>query len=727
MSASSGSGRGTVTEGLRVALGIVWPAAVAVGLLAGFFAVGDKYADGFPLDLGRVAFPRQGVLTFVAVWSCFSALAAGALSLSLARIAVLMGRSAVWPRLADDRLLIIAAAIAGIGIPLSLRFLLLGNASFADDESSYRFMGQLLASGRLFAESHPMPDFFSRGFMVNDGRLYAQYFVGWPAILAVGYLFGVPWLMSPLCSGLTAIAAVRVASRVLGAGGARIVLLLYVSSPMLMLGAATDLSHTSCITGLAWMTWFFLRTREPDAPLRSFAGVAACFGIAFFIRPLAALGVGLPFLAFTLWPILRRPRPRELVAFAVPALVFAIAFLLVNQIQNGSPLTTAYQQIVEYSQANDFEFAGMPRDYLESGGDVPRVRDIPWHLAISANTLFRLNTALFGWPSSLLIALLALGATRARWFRASAVCFLATHFFQRHSGIDSFGPVYFMELVWPVLILTGVGYKVAVDALAGSTFPTARFLPAALTVALVLVSLAGYAPKRAGAMRLMAFQSNFPHRAVRELDDERVVIFAQRPFVAPCRGSGNFVLWRPDNDPDLENDVLWVNHIGVDRNKELMAYFPDRVGYVMLWLREGCKVELLRLADLAASDIPYGYTGPQELMPPICKNTWFCLESDLLRVRPICSDDPPEPDASLAGSESTTLVEFTWNPHHRRKTRWLDIQPAGEPSWPFAVQGRESYVVELDDGRFHTWRINTHMDHWLSEGWKHFTTPECPG
>ena len=44
-------------------------------------------------------------------------------------------------------------------------------------------MAETLALGKLKIQSPPGPGFFDRTFMINDGFLYAQYFLGWPALM----------------------------------------------------------------------------------------------------------------------------------------------------------------------------------------------------------------------------------------------------------------------------------------------------------------------------------------------------------------------------------------------------------------------------------------------------------------------------------------------------------------------------------------------------------------
>src|SRR5258708_3151726 len=53
------------------------------------------------------------------------------------------------------------------------------------DESAYQFQARVFASGRLYAEPLPVPVHFEH-HIVRDGKWFAKYPPGSPAILAVG-------------------------------------------------------------------------------------------------------------------------------------------------------------------------------------------------------------------------------------------------------------------------------------------------------------------------------------------------------------------------------------------------------------------------------------------------------------------------------------------------------------------------------------------------------------
>ena len=59
----------------------------------------------------------------------------------------------------------------------------------------------------------------------------------------------------------------------------------------------------------------------------------------------------------------------------------------------------------------------------------------------------------------------------------------------------------------------------------------------------------------------------------------------------------NYVYFRPNNDPDLKNDVLWVNNLSLEENRGFMRHFPGRKGYVLLRGKD-CRVVFIPLSKM---------------------------------------------------------------------------------------------------------------------------------
>ena len=593
--------------------GRIVPFAAAAVLLLLLDSATSELMRGSELDLGTsLNLPTPGYGRFLALWTFYASLAAAALTLGLVRIFG-AGRwperlVAAWTH-ASDRKWVFYASVFAFLIPAALRTFLLAGAPLTDDESAYRFMAQVLATGRVYAESPPLKLFFDNRFMINDGKLYAHFFVGWPALLAPGVWLGATGFMNAFYSALTVPALFGVLRRLAGSAWARVGLLLYLGSPMLMVAAATETAHTSCIAALAWFTWLCLLSREEDSPWWVHSTLATLFCVAFFIRPTSALGIGLPLLVFWLAGLRRSSGARAAVAFAIPAIALAALFLTVNKLQTGSFFEVAYQRAYTYAESNDFRFSLWPEGYEGGAMSELELRGVRRSLAVAAAGLFRLNVSLLGWPCSLLFALFA-GRGRLRGTLAlSLFSFLALHFYTNNVGIDTFAPMHYFEMAWPVLLLTVCGLERLTSALARFDGPPGRWrasaLPVAALSALILTSLLSYVPVRFAAIARIAGNIARPQETLRRMDAGPSVVFVQEPFIRYCASTPaeGWVFSRPNNDPRLENEVLWVNHLSIEKNKALMRRFPGRQGFVMAWDR-ACRVVYLPLDNLAPGALP---------------------------------------------------------------------------------------------------------------------------
>jgi hypothetical protein len=189
------------------------------------------------------------------------------------------------------------------------------------------------------------------------------------------------------------------------------------------------------------------------------------------------------------------------------------------------------------------------------------------------------------------------------------------------SGIDSFGPVRYSEAVWPILLLSVLGLRAlctqarawaAGDRTAPPSVQRQReWLPLTLTAAFVLVALAGFHVVRFKSLARIASEIGVPYQVVKSAGVHRAMVFAPRRFASPSclrNPTRHFVRWWPNNDPDLTNDVLWVNHISIDQDRRLMSYLPSRTGYVLAWLKP-CTPHVLPLDNLRPGMIPDGLIG----------------------------------------------------------------------------------------------------------------------
>lgn len=633
-----------------------WALLAAGAVVAlGFHVLGGAY-DGWALGLGSIAEPTGRHLLFLLYFTLFGVAAAVLVAAGLLQA---FHDDRWWPGW-SDRAFLLRAVVVALLVPVVLRLLVLGGQPITDDESLYRFAAELLLQGRVTAESHPWRLFFSHAFLVNDGEMYPQYFLGWPGFLAVGVALGVPGFVNAALSALTVPPLYLLVRELAGRLQAQVVTVLFLLSPMLQLLAATELSHTSALFALTWTAWLAHRSVSEPGAWWPPALLGLAFSVAFFIRPLTAVGIGGPFLAFWAVGWWRAGRPAApAAAFLAPSAAVAGLFLLVNQAQTGSPLQPAYLAWDAYTRADGFRFSG--RNPM-AAPEVPNLVLAGLDQAVRTVSLglARLNYALLGWPSAFLFLPLALGARRTGVLWASAGVFLLLHASLQDPGIDTVGPVHFTELALPVLALTGVGLARGaawvgerlgggapgregavrapapdIDAVgvasrgsgsgrfgdggpgdaAGSVperLPAGSRVMLAAVAALLLGNVVLYAPARLKAVGTVATLVSVPATVLERAGLENAVVFSSLPWALACNPSvavpsRPFVFWWPVNEPGFTDEIVHANHLGTEVDRRLMAkHFPDRTGWILHWNRSRCTLDLLPLDDPAAAEVPDG-------------------------------------------------------------------------------------------------------------------------
>lgn len=592
--------------------------ALAGGLaLACMSALGGRFFDDFALDFGSVLVPHPRYANFLSHWLVWGSAAAFGFTLALSRFAATAEGDAalrrLWNRL-DDKAFMAFAALAAFVLPLAIHHGVLQGAPLTDDEGCYLFSARLVASGRLWSASHPMRDFFQHDFMVNDGRSFSQYFLGWPALLAPGVLIGHPEVVNPLLAGLTVPALMLTAQRIAGATWARLAAVIAVTSPSLLIAPATLMSHTSCLCALAWLAWATLRSRDDDAPRWTHAAVGALFGAAFFIRPTSAFGVGAPLVAWWALGVMKREgaaRARAAAAFAVPAALLGATFLLVNKSLTGSFGTTAYQYAARLIRDSGTHLSvvwtGNQRRYLDAAvahfAFDRGPRDVLAWLALG---LYRFQAAVFGWPCAWILLPFAPRGALRRVLAAGFALFCLVHMFALDPGVDFFGPHHYFELALPMVLLTVAGGAalhrwargLAVDRADTPSLRALGAAPVALVLVMAALSVGVHVPRRLATLAMAADDARKPVEMVERAGIHNAVIFAQVPFhpgpQCEPRRPHYLVQWRPLHDPDLRDDVLWVNHRDPERDRALLATMPGRRGFVFFW-QDGCTPSLAQL------------------------------------------------------------------------------------------------------------------------------------
>lgn len=272
-----------------------------------------------------------------------------------------------------------------------------------EDELAYLYQARIFAGGQVVVESPQPTSAYWQPFVVDSaetGNRFGKYTPGWSAILAIGVLLGQEWVINAFLASLTVALVYRLGREVFNPDIAIIASLLLAFSPMALLLNATLMSHTS---GLFFTTLFmYAYWRIEKGRYTHFWGMIAgiSLGILASTRPLTTLGIGLPFIA---WSIVRlilaviskeksvsllpylKPIVTPLIVLSIVTLVLASSIPTFSFVATGDPQQNLYELVWDYDRIGFGEGHGRNRHRLEKALNHAR-----FDLSLTA-------TDLFGW------------------------------------------------------------------------------------------------------------------------------------------------------------------------------------------------------------------------------------------------------------------------------------------------------------------------------------------
>lgn len=450
------------------------------------------------------------------------------------------------------------------------------------DEVVYLIHARYFAEGKLTLPAPPVPEAFEVDLMDLDGdRWFSPVPPGWPALLAIGVLLGVPWLVNPVLAGANTLAAWFLIRELYGLRTARLAALLLALSPWHVFMGMNFMTHTAALTcGLMVAVGMLLVQRKRVVVGGLLAGVGT--GFAVLIRPLEGFTLGIVAAAWMLGGVVRRRVPVQVLAsYAVAGMLMSGVALAYNRMLTGNPLKFPIMAYTDKRYGPNSNALGFGPDRGLGWPIDPNPGHSPFDALVNSNlNLFSINIELFGWStgSLLLVALFVFAAKfrPADWMMV-AVCaaIFTVHFFYYFSGGPDFGARYWFLMLVPCIVFAVRALEWLCDRL-GS---------AAGARALLAV----------GALALMAVVNYFPWRAVDKYHHYEYM----RPDVRELSRKHNFgrslILVRGQGHPDyasaaVYNPLDWHAAAPIyawDRSAEvrrrvLAAYFDRPV-----WVLEG--------------------------------------------------------------------------------------------------------------------------------------------
>ncbi len=258
------------------------------------------------------------------------------------------------------------ACVAGIA---ALAFILyvwvarevLGARPLLIDEIIQVVQSRMLAAGRLWMPAAAHQEFFSSLHLVEQsGRVYGQFPMGGPAMLALGSLAGAEWLVDPVFAVVGVLAFGALVRRIEPRPGVALgALALFALAPFAVFMSGSHMNHA---TGLCWLAigmWGLSRaTAEGAGRFRDGLLAGFGFGVAATIRPVDAAAFAVPAAVWLLARAVRSRRPGALLGAGLGVALPVAALCWANLETTGGPLLFGYT--VLWGHGHDLGFHATP-------------------------------------------------------------------------------------------------------------------------------------------------------------------------------------------------------------------------------------------------------------------------------------------------------------------------------------------------------------------------------
>jgi hypothetical protein len=504
-------------------------------------------------------------LVFGAKYLAFGLILVACLALGLYLTGISARLPALFHRLRRERQLPLGLVLVVVLTALLIRRVILLDEVVTDDENVYLYTARTLLHGRLVNPLPDAPGFFWNIFVVSGPHgAYGKYPIGHPLVVALALLLHLEDALFPVLGGLTAWLTWKLGRLVVGPRRAFLALLFLVISPQFTWTHATLLSQTTTCLALVAGTLLLLQAREHGNHWFLLAG--AVFGFGCLARPLPGGFFALVAVAWILLESRTVPRKaiRESLLFCIPVVAAVLMLLAVNWRQTGHPFRSGYHEV--HGALGAF---GM--DLAQVGESV-------------VGAIWRQNFWLLGWPLSFAFLPFARGSRAWLLLWGAIAAELAYRIIVPKTVVDATGPIYMMEIVPFLAILSADGvarFATIMQKLAPK--PSVLSAVAAFAVASTIAAAVLFVPVQ---LRTLAASARARHRfqeAVDETGEKQGIVFANNILANKETGWAYFP---PSPDPDLKDDWLYLRWPPLSTTARTVAigywksHYPDRPAFI---------------------------------------------------------------------------------------------------------------------------------------------------
>lgn len=313
--------------------------------------------------------------------------------------------------------IIIAFSILTLVLAAGVSLFLLDGVPHVSDEVVYLLQSKLFANGLRFGPEGDNAGMLLFPFLEVTPRYFGAFPAGWPALLSIGTVAGVPWLVNPLIGASLPILTWLLAREFVAQKTAVLSAAVMAVSPGILVLAGSHMAQTSVLAALLFTAVVVARNRD-SWQLWALAG--ASLGYVENARPFDAILFGAPLLMLAILVQRRRAsRVRNLVSFSVPVLIGGAILLYDNYLTTGSPFQFPINHWFDAWVADMPASAGC--NSLGFGDDIGcfatfgSLGHTPSKaLQIASGAAIRLDGLLLGAPFALVLAILGLSTLRGR-------------------------------------------------------------------------------------------------------------------------------------------------------------------------------------------------------------------------------------------------------------------------------------------------------------------------
>ena len=334
-------------------------------------------------DVRRLSDAYSLIVNSVGIALCFRGLLGKRLSL----IHTIGSRLFLWIRNIPSYLFILVLVVSSVLICSGISWYLFDGVPGTFDGCLYMFQARLFSHGTLSAQIPPEPHFFQNTLVILSDKWYTQFPPGYPAILALGVLLRMPWLVNPMLGALTIGGIYLIANELYENNTAKLSALLASTGGFFLFMSSEFLSHSSTLFFITVAFLSFVWMVKKKRPLVSSIACGTALGIAMLCRPYTTtwfcICMGIAAIVMR-----KQLSIRYILIGTIPLIAAGLAFLAYNAATTGHPLLFGY-------------IAAHGKEHLPGFHQDPWMEDphtIVQGLKYLIGNLNGLNYYLFEWP-----------------------------------------------------------------------------------------------------------------------------------------------------------------------------------------------------------------------------------------------------------------------------------------------------------------------------------------